>query len=125
MRASGFSLVEVRRDERLAGFAFGFSMRRGGWWANASLPPPDVLDAPKFAVVELVVERTERGAGLGGALLDALLCERPEPIATLAAVLGADAYGWYVRRGCRKAAEFRVEPPHSDALVLDLRGAAA
>lgn len=121
VRSSGFTLVTARRDGRLLGFAFGFAMRSGGWWAHASLPDRDVLDAPKFAVIELIVDRTERGQGLGRALLDALLEERTEHIATLAAVLDADAYGWYLRAGWRKAAEFRAEPPYSDALVLDRR----
>ncbi|RSN46670.1 GNAT family N-acetyltransferase, partial [Actinomadura sp. WAC 06369] len=63
--ASGFTLVTALRDERLLGFAFGFSMAAGGWWAAASLPSWDVVDASKFAVVELIVDRAERGRGLG------------------------------------------------------------
>ncbi len=118
--SSGFTLVTARRDTGLSGFAFGFSMAAGGWWAAASLPSWDVVDASKFAVVELIVDRAERGRGLGRRLLDALLESRPEPYATLAAVVDADAYGWYLRHGWRKVAEFRAEPPHSDALVLSL-----
>jgi GNAT superfamily N-acetyltransferase len=70
-----------------------------------------------------LVDRQQRGHGLGQALLDALLQERPESVATLAAVIEADAYDWYLRRGWRKVAEFRVEPPYSDALALDLQRA--
>ncbi|NDU77542.1 GNAT family N-acetyltransferase [Actinomadura sp. DSM 109109] len=119
--ASGFRLLTARRGPVLVGFAFGFSMMPGAWWANASPPPREVLDADKFAVVELVVGRPERGLGLGRRLLEGL-AERPERFATLAAVVEADAYGMYLRWGWEKAGEFRVEPPFSDALVLPLRG---
>lgn len=120
--ASGVRLLTVRRGPDLVGFAFGFSMMPGAWWANASPPPREVLDADKFAVVELVVSRPERGQGLGRRLLDGLLAGRAERFATLAAVVEADAYGMYLRWGWEKVGEFRVEPPFSDALVLPLRG---
>ncbi|MFD0850877.1 GNAT family N-acetyltransferase [Actinomadura adrarensis] len=120
VRSPGFSLVTARQDGLLVGFAFGFAIRPGGWWAVAGAPPLEVLEATKFAVVELVVDAVQRGQGLGGALLDALLAERAERFATLAAVIGADAYEWYLRRGWVKVAEFRGEPPYSDALVLEL-----
>ncbi|MFI0349683.1 GNAT family N-acetyltransferase [Actinomadura sp. 9N407] len=120
-QAPGFVLVTARREENLLGLAFGFSMAAGSWWAAASPPPRSILGAPKLAVIELIVEGTERGQGLGHALLDALLKDRPESFAILAAVIEADAYGWYLRNGWRKVAEFRVEPPYSDALILDLR----
>lgn len=119
--ASGFRLVTARRGGGLVGFAFGFSMKPGTWWANASAPPREVLDADKFAVIELVVSKSERGYGRGRLLLDELLAGRPEQFATLAAVLDADAYRMYLRWGWVKAGEFRAEPPFSDALVLPLR----
>ncbi|WUI00185.1 GNAT family N-acetyltransferase [Spirillospora sp. NBC_00431] len=119
--ASGFQLVTAHRKGALAGFAFGFSMMPGAWWANASAPPPEVLEADKYAVIELVVTKAERGHGLGRQLLDELLAGRPEQYATLAAVIEADAYEMYRRWGWQKAGEFRAEPPFSDALVLPLR----
>lgn len=121
--ASGFTLITARRRDVLVGFAFGFSMLTGTWWANASSPPPVVLEASKFAVIELVVDRAERGHGIGRALLDDLLGDRPERYATLAAVLGAISYDMYLRWGWMKAGEFRIEPPFSDALVLGLLAA--
>jgi hypothetical protein len=121
--SSGFTMLTARKGDLLIGFAFGFSMSAGSWWANTSLPASEVLDAAKFAVIELVVDRQQRGCGLGTALLTVLLEERPEPYATLAAVIGSrsQAYGWYLRSGWRKVGEFRAEPPFSDTLLLDRR----
>lgn len=118
--SSGFRLLTARRSDALVGFAFGFSMTPGAWWANASPPCHEVLDAEKYAVVELVVSKPERGRGIGRRLLAGLLAGRPEGFATVAAVVGADAYGMYLRWGWKKAGEFRVEPPFSDALVLPM-----
>ncbi|MBT2207033.1 GNAT family N-acetyltransferase [Actinomadura sp. NEAU-AAG7] len=119
--ASGFRLLVARREAVAVGFAFGFSMMPGAWWANASPPPREVLEADKYAVVELAVSKPERGRGLGRLLLNRLLAERPERFATLAAVLESEAYGMYLRWGWEQVGEFRVEPPFSDALVLELR----
>jgi len=116
----GFTLVTAHRDGVLAGYTFGFPMAPGGWWAAASRPPNGILVSRKFAVLELMVDRPYRRKGIGQALLDTLLENRSEPYATLAAVLKADAYGWYLRNGWRKTAEFRLEPPFADALLLDL-----
>ncbi|WP_395103674.1 GNAT family N-acetyltransferase [Actinomadura sp. SCN-SB] len=115
-----FTLITARRDGVLAGYTFGFPMPPGAWWAAASRPSAAILAAPKFAVIELMVDRPRRREGIGRALLSALLDNRPEPYATLAAVVNADAYGWYLRNGWRKTGEFRVEPPFADALLLDL-----
>lgn len=64
--ASGFVLVTARRRDALAGFAFGFSMMPGAWWANASMPPAEVLKASKFALVEFIVEKDMRGRASAG-----------------------------------------------------------
>lgn len=121
VESPGFTLVTAWDDAALTGFTFGFSMAPGSWWANASLPAHGVMREAKFAVIELLVARQHRGRGIGLTLLDTLLERRPESYATLAVVIGADAYDWYLRRGWVKVAEFRAEPPFSDALLLDLR----
>ncbi|WP_131738640.1 GNAT family N-acetyltransferase [Actinomadura roseirufa] len=118
--ASGFRLVTARRNAVLVGFAFGFSMMPGAWWANASPPSRTHLDADKYAVIELVVSKPERRHGLGRRMLEHLLAGRPERYATLAAVIDADAYDMYLQWGWEKAGEFRAEPPFSDVLVLPL-----
>ncbi|REE97321.1 GNAT family N-acetyltransferase [Thermomonospora umbrina] len=118
--APGFALVSARSDGVLVGFSCGFSMSSGGWWGGASAPPGEVLDAFKFAVVEVVVDRRHRRQRVGTRLLEGLLDGRPERYATLAAVIGSQAYDWYLRSGWRKVGEFRAEPPFSDALVCEL-----
>jgi GNAT superfamily N-acetyltransferase len=115
-----FTLVTARRDGALAGYTFGFPMPPGGWWVGASKPPNGILVSRKFAVIELLVDKPHRKKGIGQALLGALLDGRPEIYATLAAVIKADAYGWYLRNGWRKTGEFRTEPPYANALLLDL-----
>jgi GNAT superfamily N-acetyltransferase len=115
-----FVLVAARRDRVLAGYTFGYPMPSGSWWVAASRPSNGILASSKFAVIELMVDKPHRRKGIGRALLSGLLNGRPEPYATLAAVIEADAYGWYLRNGWRKTGEFRVEPPYADALLLDL-----
>jgi GNAT superfamily N-acetyltransferase len=115
-----FVLVTARGAGVLVGYTFGFTMPPGAWWVAASRPSEEVMASPKFAVLELMVDRPYRGRGIGHALLATLLRDRPEPYATLVAVLQADAYGWYLRQGWRKAGELRVEPPFADALLLPL-----
>jgi ribosomal protein S18 acetylase RimI-like enzyme len=116
-----FVLVTARRGGALVGYTFGFTMEPGAWWAAASRPSDDVMGSRKFAVIELMVHRAHRRQGIGQALLTLLLGDRPEPYATLVAVLNAEAYGWYLRNGWRKAGELRLEPPYADALLLPLR----
>ncbi|MFD0854556.1 GNAT family N-acetyltransferase, partial [Actinomadura adrarensis] len=117
---SDFILVTARRGGDLVGYTFGFTMDPGAWWVTASRPSEEVMACRKFAVIELMVDRAHRRQGIGHALLTTLLRERPEPYATLVAVLDADAYGWYLRNGWRKVGELRLEPPFADALLLPL-----
>ncbi|GAA3215626.1 GNAT family N-acetyltransferase [Actinocorallia longicatena] len=119
INSPGFALAAAERDPaELLGFAFGFTLPAGTWWANTGAPPAPLLDEPVFAVVELVVAASARAQGLGRRLLDELLAGRPERYATLAAVLDGPAYAMYLRWGWQKVGEFRTEPPYSDALAL-------
>ncbi|GAB3654886.1 hypothetical protein GCM10027589_13860 [Actinocorallia lasiicapitis] len=116
----GFALVTVEENAALAGFATGFALDAGSWWANTTPPPQPLADSDVFAIVELILLPGHRGHGKGKALLDELLAGRPEPYATLAAVLDAPAYEKYLRWGWVKVGEFRAEPPYSDALAFRL-----
>jgi GNAT superfamily N-acetyltransferase len=110
-------------DGRIVGYTFGFPMAAGAWWASdAEKPPPEVLDPPKFAVIELIVASAYRGRGIGRELLDRLLEDRPEPHAMLTAVPEAPARGMYARWGWVQVGTARHTPdaPVMDQLVLRL-----
>lgn len=115
----GFTLVTVREDAALVGFAFGFHMGPGAWWANAAPPPAKVLRASKFAVIELVVDAAHRGHGIGRVLAERLLAGRPEEYATLAAAREAPAHDMYLSWGWKPVGRFTT-PPYSDAMIVSL-----
>jgi GNAT superfamily N-acetyltransferase len=122
----GFTLVTVRDEGgALAGFAFGLPFGAGRWWAGEAQPgPPEVVAAPKFAVIELNVLALHRGQGAGKRLLGALLEGRPEPYATLISQPGALAHDLYQRWGWRVVGTVQAAPDAitADAMVLDLTG---
>jgi GNAT superfamily N-acetyltransferase len=119
-RRTGFELVTVRTDNTLAGFSFGFPFGAGGWWAEASKPPEDMLNATKFAVIELDVRPAFRGLGWGKTLLNTLLSERSEAYATLATMPGSRAQAMYARWGWYKVGTIGGDGPVMDAMVRPL-----
>lgn len=127
-RADGFELVTVRAGSALVGFSFGFTFAPGRWWRGQTLPepPPEIVNASKFAVIELVVDQGWRGGGLGRELLTRLLADRPETYAMLLAEPTAPARQIYQRWGWRHVADVRpsTDAPRMHALVLPLRPAA-
>ncbi|MFG3440002.1 GNAT family N-acetyltransferase [Nonomuraea sp. NPDC047897] len=77
VRQPGFELVTAHDGGKLAGFCFGFTMEAGRWWGGETSPAPaDVVDAPKVAVIELMVGDQHRGSGVGKRLLSELLGDR-------------------------------------------------
>ncbi|WP_066373314.1 GNAT family N-acetyltransferase [Herbidospora mongoliensis] len=119
----GFTLVAVEDGETLAGFAFGFSIPAGGWWGGETTPGrPEIVEAPKFAVIELNLRVEYRGRGIGKRLLTELLNGRDEPYATLLSLPEAAAHdiyehwGWNVTGTCRPAPDTMV----ADVMVLEL-----
>jgi GNAT superfamily N-acetyltransferase len=119
-RKPGFELVTVREGDILAGFSFGLPFTAGTWWAECIKPPEEILQAAKFAVIELDVRRAYRGQGWGRALLNALLSERNEAYATLATIPESPAHAMYERWGWYKVGVFTDEPV-MDAMVLELQ----
>jgi GNAT superfamily N-acetyltransferase len=120
----GFAATWTRPGEDLVGFAFGFTMPPGGWWGGNPTPPPaEILDQPKFAVIELNVAAAWRGQGIGRRLLDDLLSDRPEPYAILTTGPDEPARQMYVHWGWEQVgtAQHTPEAPVMDQLVLKLR----
>jgi GNAT superfamily N-acetyltransferase len=121
----GFVAVVARCGGTLVGFAFGLTMPPGQWWAgNPTMPPAEILDAPKFAVIELDVAQPWRGRGIGHRLHDTLLDGRPEPYAILTAQPDAPARRLYERWGWVPVgtAQHAPDTPVMDQLVLHRRG---
>lgn len=120
----GFTLVSAYTGPELQGFAFGFPFAAGGWWRGITTPQPsaEILQALKFAVIELVVRKTQRGHGLGRALMTALLGGRTEPYATLLAKPDAPARTIYQRWGWQQVATVQPtdDAPRLAALILPL-----
>ena len=120
---NGFELVAVGDGGTLVGFAFGFTMAAGRWWGGeATPPPPEVLDAPKLAVVELDLIKPYRGRGIGKRLLSELLTGRPESQGTLLSRPDTAVHAMYLRWGWRIVGTVRPMPDAevADAMVIDL-----
>jgi ribosomal protein S18 acetylase RimI-like enzyme len=115
----GFELVTAEIDDQIVGFSFGYTISPGAWWQDATRPPEELLEASKFAVIELEVQAEYRGHGLGKRLLRILLENRTESVATLAAMPSSPAYAMYRRWGWTKVGDFTDGPP-MDTLALQL-----
>lgn len=119
----GFRLITSRIDNQIVGFTYGMTFAPGRWWKGArNEPSPTLVNAPKFAVIELVVDRAHRGQGISRHLLEALLAERDEPLATLLAKPGAQAHSMYQRWGWSRVTIVQSYPhwPIDEAMILPL-----
>jgi GNAT superfamily N-acetyltransferase len=117
-RKAGFKLVTVTSRGILVGFSFGLPIPPGSWWAECTSPPQEVLDASKFAVIELDVRKEYRVQGIGKKLLGELLADRGENFATLASIPESSAHAMYIRWGWRKVGVFEDS---MDALLIPLK----
>jgi broad specificity phosphatase PhoE/ribosomal protein S18 acetylase RimI-like enzyme len=84
----GFRCTTLRVQDRLVGFAYGYTGERGQWWSDqvARSAPPEVVDrwlGGHFEVVEIAVEPAHQGRGFATALHDALLLDLPHRRALL------------------------------------------
>jgi GNAT superfamily N-acetyltransferase len=122
LQRDGFSLVCARDpDGVLIGFCFGVPLGPGAWWTGAATQPPEeVIAAPKFAVIEIVVRQDRRGNGVGRRLMDDLLTGRPEPYAILTTRAEAPARNIYAHWGWEQVgtAQHAPDAPVMDQLVL-------
>jgi len=128
-RQPGFVLAEARHGGYLVGYAFGMPLRPStDWWRYLTTPLPDEVTAEHpgrtFALVELVVRASWRRQGIGRALHDLLLQDRPEERAALTIPpAAAPAQNAFRNWGWRKVARTRGEQPGSpvsDVLVTTL-----
>lgn len=122
----GFTIITVRTsDAALAGFSFGLPFAAGRWWRDisGSTPPPEIVNATKFSVIELVVAPPHRGRGLARRLLDTLLDGRPEQYAMLLAQPGTPAHEIYDHWGWVQVAKVQSHPggETDDALMVELQ----
>jgi ribosomal protein S18 acetylase RimI-like enzyme len=116
-----FGLATAEAAGELVGFAYGVALTGDTpWWSGMREPLPDELTAEwngrTFAVIDLAVRQGYRKRGIGRALLDALLANRPEQRATLTVQPVAtdtkafyDHLGWQ-RLGTTKAPAGAVSP---------------
>lgn len=84
----GFRLLGARRNGVLLGFVYGYTGERGQWWSEhvAAHAPDELVDTwlgGHLEIVELAVLPEARGAGIGAALMTAVLTDRQEPCALL------------------------------------------
>lgn len=94
----------LARQERgaLAGFAYGYTARRGLWWYDVVSAQMDEemkrewLSDP-FELVELAVRPERQGRGFGGRLHDDLLTGLPHSTALLS-TLDAETAAWHLYR---------------------------
>jgi GNAT superfamily N-acetyltransferase len=119
----GFAAVWARTGGTLVGFGFGFRFGEGRWWSgNPTTPPAEILDATKFALIELNVAAAWRGRGIGRRMHDLLLENRPEPYAILTATHDDPARRMYERWGWEQigTAQHTPDAPVMDQLLLRL-----
>jgi GNAT superfamily N-acetyltransferase len=122
-RDPGFELITADVADTLVGCSFGLPFTPGRWWARATPPARQFLDASKFAVIELDVHEDHRGHGLGKQLLQTLLADRHEDFATLTAIPNSIAHAMYLRWGWYKVGEVGGDDgPLMDVLAVPLRG---
>ncbi|MEV6323473.1 GNAT family N-acetyltransferase [Nocardia sp. NPDC051787] len=83
---AGFELVAGRIDGRMIGYAFGtpYGRPEAVWHKALRIYPelhPVSTDAPVYIFREFAVHPDHRGQGFARMIHDALLSERPEPLA--------------------------------------------
>jgi GNAT superfamily N-acetyltransferase len=128
-RQPGYVLAEARHGGYLVGYAAGFPLRPStSWWRHLTSPVPEEVTAEHpgrtFALAAMVVRPSWRRQGIGAALHELVLRNRPEERATLTVLPAATPAQTAFRNwGWRKVARTRGQDPGSpvaDVLVLPL-----
>ena len=128
-RQPGFVLAEARHGGYLVGYAAGVPLRPStSWWRHLTTPLAEDMTTEHpgrtFALTELLVRAAWRRQGIGRALHDAVLANRPEERATLAVPAAATPArtalrGWGWHKVARTRAP-RPGSPVSDVFVRPL-----
>jgi GNAT superfamily N-acetyltransferase len=128
VRRAGFVFLVARQDERLAGFAYGYTGEHGQWWTDrvAQALGDDLrgewLDPPHFEVVELHVRPVFQSQGLGSRLLAQLLTRQSHDRALLSTQAGSrQARAFYAKNGWTELAPVDFGPGYAPYLVLGRR----
>lgn len=104
-RRRGFRLlVATDPPERVVGMAYGYHGDRGQWWHDTVIKrvTPEVAAdwfADSYELVELAVHPDFQSRGIGTALVDELLRERPERTCVLSTRTDSHAHELYSRLG--------------------------
>lgn len=103
-RAGFASFVAVDAQDRIRGLTYGYTGRPGQWWFSEVARGLEQADSPWLTnyleLTELHVRPDSQGAGLGQALLCALLANRPERTVLLSTPEGTNrAWRLYRRMG--------------------------
>jgi GNAT superfamily N-acetyltransferase len=128
-RQPGYVLAEARHGGYVVGYASGFPLRPStSWWRQLTTELPEEVTAEHpgrtFELAEVLVRASWRRQGIGAALHDLVLRNRPEERATLTVLpSAAPAQAAFRNWGWRKVARTRDNGPGSavsDVLVLTL-----
>ena len=127
---STFGLVAAEATGELVGFAYGVALGPDTlWWSGMTEPLPDDLTVEwnrrTFAVIDLAVREDYRKRGIGRALLDTLLGNRPEERATLTVQpIATDTKQFYAHLGWQRLGSTRAPvgavSPFFDVYLLSL-----
>lgn len=123
-RTGFYGLWACTQELRLAGFAYGYSGGPGQWWydtVTSGMAPALVRSwlTDYFEFVELAVDPSAQGRGIGGSLHDALLASTSHPRAALTtADADTPARHLYARRGWVTLREGFYFPASTIALVV-------
>jgi len=125
-----FGIVTAEASGQLVGFAYGYQLRPDTrWWQSflESLPAEltDEWPGRTFALIDLAVDESWRGKGLGRELTETLLASRSEQRATLSVQPTAtDTQDFYVHLGWRKVGRKQMPPgvvsPQFDIYMVEL-----
>jgi ribosomal protein S18 acetylase RimI-like enzyme len=117
-----FLFLVAREDDRVVGFAYGYTGAYGHWWTEhvarslTAAQRAEWLDPPHYEIVELHVRPAWQRRGIGSALLAQLLTRQPHDRALLSTQTGArKARTFYAKNGWQELASVdfgRGYPPY-------------